>query len=324
MTLLAKKLGNTVLKKFQGDIVQWLRGFYCVAMTGGLTRAAEILEVKRSAVSYHLKMLEQELEVTLFDRSQEPMQLTSDGQRLLESTEQIFAMFHDLRNLFCSSHNSIEGRIGLAAQSTIALLIRPIIGLFLAEYPTVHVDLHTGTQHSVLDLVESRYCDIGLAAMPEQELAGWNEESCHCFTPLYEEGYVLATAKNSKYVFSNPPALKEIANTPLVCFDTHVLTSLPELLRKQGLQPRVAVSVDSDTMAADYIKQDMGVGVLREMYCFTAPDTLTCYPFHEHVGPTIVGIVTRRNAYISPQAALFMERLAALKGLHMRTDHKLA
>lgn len=320
MALNAKKLGNTLLKKFQGDIVQWLRGFYCVAMTGGLTRAAEILEIKRSAISYHLKMLEHELGVTLFDRSQEPMQLTSDGERLLEATEQIFALFHDLRNLFDSNHKSIEGRVGLASQAAIALLIRPIMGIFLEEYPAVRVDLHTGTQHSVLDLVESRYCDMGLVAMPEQELASWTEESIHCFTPLYEDAHVLATAKDSKYVFSNPPTLEEIANAPLVCFDTNVLTSLPEILRKRGLHPRVVVSVDSDTMAADYIKQDVGVGVLREMHCFAAPDDLKFYPFHEHVGPAIVGIVTRRGAYIPPQASLFMERLTALKGLHMWAD----
>ena len=317
MALFTKNLGNMVLKKFQGDIVQWLRGFYCVAMTGGLTRAAEILEIKRSAISYHLKMLEQELGVTLFDRSQEPMRLTADGQRLLEATEQIFALFHDLRNLFHSNRKCIEGRVGLAAQPAIALLIRPIMGLFLEEYPAVRMDLHTGTQRGVLDLVESRYCDMGLVAMPGQELADWNEESSHCFTPLYEDAHVLATAKNSKYVFSNPPALEEIAKAPLVCFDANDPTSLPEILRKRGLHPKVAVSVDSDTMAADYIKQDVGVGVLREMHCFAAPDDLNFYPFCDYVGPAIVGIVTRRGAYISPQAALFMERLTALKGLHM-------
>ena len=56
-----------------------LRTFVTVAEEGHLTRASERLFTSQPAVSAHIKALEEELGVTLFDRTPRGMQLTPAG-----------------------------------------------------------------------------------------------------------------------------------------------------------------------------------------------------------------------------------------------------
>ena len=69
--------GNRKMELYQ------LRTFVAVAEARHLTRAAEKLHVSQPAVSAQIKALEDELELTLFDRTSSGMLLTAAGQRLL-------------------------------------------------------------------------------------------------------------------------------------------------------------------------------------------------------------------------------------------------
>ena len=60
-----------------------LRTFAAVAEEGHLTRAAERLHLSQPAVSGHIKALEQELDVRLFERTATGMVLTEPGRQLL-------------------------------------------------------------------------------------------------------------------------------------------------------------------------------------------------------------------------------------------------
>ena len=61
-----------------------LRTFAAVADEGHLTRASERLHLSQPAVSGHIKALEGELGVRLFERASTGMQLTAAGSELLE------------------------------------------------------------------------------------------------------------------------------------------------------------------------------------------------------------------------------------------------
>ncbi len=72
-----------------------LRSFVTVAQFGHLTRAAETLHLSQPALSGHIKALEEQFGVTLFERSSTGMTLTPSGRRLLgEATQIIDAVAH--------------------------------------------------------------------------------------------------------------------------------------------------------------------------------------------------------------------------------------
>lgn len=68
-----------------------LRAFHHVAITGGFTRAAEVMHLTQPAVSDQVRKLEQEYDTRLFERHKSSVELTAQGHRLLDITHRFFA-----------------------------------------------------------------------------------------------------------------------------------------------------------------------------------------------------------------------------------------
>ncbi|HWF62794.1 MAG TPA: LysR family transcriptional regulator [Nitrospira sp.] len=73
-----------------------LRTFVTVARERSITRASELLFLSQPAVSAHIKTLEDELGLVLFDRTPRGMSLTGHGTKLLEKAEQMLTLHRDL------------------------------------------------------------------------------------------------------------------------------------------------------------------------------------------------------------------------------------
>ena len=66
--------------------IHQLRLFREVVDAGSISEAARRLNLSQPPVSYHIKMLEQELQVTLFQRGRRSIELTEAGRLLLRVT----------------------------------------------------------------------------------------------------------------------------------------------------------------------------------------------------------------------------------------------
>ena len=86
-----------------------LRTFIAVAKEENLTRAARRLFMTPPAVSAHIKALEQELQVTLFERTSRGMQLTEKGKILREKAENTLASAQDLVNYATDLNDHLLG-----------------------------------------------------------------------------------------------------------------------------------------------------------------------------------------------------------------------
>jgi DNA-binding transcriptional LysR family regulator len=78
--------------------LQQLQTFQMVAVTGSFTRAAAALGYSQSNVTYQIKVLEEKLGMTLFDRERfaKRADLTEAGQRVLEYSKRILDLAHGL------------------------------------------------------------------------------------------------------------------------------------------------------------------------------------------------------------------------------------
>jgi DNA-binding transcriptional LysR family regulator len=73
-----------------------LRGLVAIGRHGGFARAAEALGLTQAAISLRVKQLEEDLRVTLFDRSARSPQLTEAGLTVLRRAEAILALYDNL------------------------------------------------------------------------------------------------------------------------------------------------------------------------------------------------------------------------------------
>ena len=63
--------------------------FIEIAQTGSFSRAAQNMHISQPAVTYRMRMLEEELGVKLFDRSYNPMTLTPAGEHFIRNAQEL-------------------------------------------------------------------------------------------------------------------------------------------------------------------------------------------------------------------------------------------
>ena len=79
------------------DIKQ-LESFICIAKTGSMTAASEVLYLTTPALAQQLNRLEREVRVPLFTRSPRGMTLTPAGEVFLEDAQRILELTQQMLN----------------------------------------------------------------------------------------------------------------------------------------------------------------------------------------------------------------------------------
>ena len=138
-----------------------LKTFVTVADTGNLTQAAERLFTSQPAVSAHIKALEEELELKLFDRTPKGMRLTEDGMILREKAQAVLNAGNDLKLKAKTLQGVLTGqaKIGLNADAEYLLLAKWHNAL-MTQYTQLKMQLTQGTSIELLKKVSSGSLDV--------------------------------------------------------------------------------------------------------------------------------------------------------------------
>lgn len=117
-----------------------LRSFVAVADSGGVTRAAGLLNLTQSAVSMQIKRLEEALGLDLLDRSGRGVGLTPAGAQLLGYARRMLDLNDEIYGRLTSK--VYEGEIKLGAPHDLVYRVIPqILKQFHAAYPRMRVIL---------------------------------------------------------------------------------------------------------------------------------------------------------------------------------------
>lgn len=138
-----------------------LRSFLSVAEQGGVTKAAQVLNLTQSAVSMQLKRLEEMLGIELLDRSNRRIALTASGEQLLTYARRIVDLNDEAVGRL--SDEVFEGEIILGVPHDIIYPVIPrVLRTFNGLFPRMNVvlkssstvrlleDLNRGAAHLIL------------------------------------------------------------------------------------------------------------------------------------------------------------------------------
>ncbi|WP_226627606.1 LysR family transcriptional regulator [Alloyangia pacifica] len=136
-----------------------LQTFELAARHGNFTRAGEELALTQSAVSRHVRDLEEQIGKPLFDRLRGRVVLTRAGVDLLPEVQRLLRMAESTMR-HATAGGQGESLLALNAPPTFATRwLMPRLPKFLAQHPELRVDVSTTT--GVFDL-GSRQCDLAL------------------------------------------------------------------------------------------------------------------------------------------------------------------
>lgn len=120
-----------------------LRALVAVADTGGVTRAAGLLNLTQSAVSMQIKRLEESLGQEFFSRAQRRLTLTPEGEQLLTYARRMLELNDEA--LARITDAAFEGEIRLGVPHDIVYPQIPrILKAMAAEYPRMKINLVAG------------------------------------------------------------------------------------------------------------------------------------------------------------------------------------
>jgi DNA-binding transcriptional LysR family regulator len=122
-----------------------LKTFVKVADEGNLTRAAEQLFTSQPAISAHIKALEEELGVELFQRTPKGMQLTPSGELLYRRAAGILVSADELKSAAQSLRDELVGELRLGVHTDFEFVrIASLLKNFANRHPRVQLHFLAG------------------------------------------------------------------------------------------------------------------------------------------------------------------------------------
>lgn len=143
--------------------------FVRVVETGGFTRAAEALKLPPSSVSRSVARLEEELGVTLLERTTRKVSLTDAGRAFFERAREAIAGLEQANALALDAAHEAHGTVRMAAPPELAPRLAGALAPFLAEHPRIRIET-TFTVHAVGLVGEVVDLAIATGRLPDSSL----------------------------------------------------------------------------------------------------------------------------------------------------------
>jgi LysR family nitrogen assimilation transcriptional regulator len=199
--------------------VRQLEYFVQIATLGGFNRASAQLYIAQSALSRQVKLLEEELGVTLLIRHKRGTELTAAGSLLLDRSEVLLRNFRQIRDDVIAEGGVPRGELAIGLPASLqAVLAVPLITKMNSLYPLVFLRTWVAPSMELKESLLSGAIDFAVLAsfLPEPAL---RSES------LFQDEMMLVGALDAPMPKGEIIEYEEMVDYPLI------VTSRPNSLR---------------------------------------------------------------------------------------------
>ena len=228
-----------------------------------VSKTADEMFLVQSAVSQHLKKLEEELGTDLFiRRGKRLIGLTAIGEQVVKHARVTLASVNSIRAIGHDHINQSEGILRIGSTHTQArYILPPVIKAFNIAYPRVELQIHQGTprqlvQWAVNDEIDFSICTEALA-----------ESTQLTNIPCYKWNRSLITLAHHPLLSIPVLTLADLCDYPLITY-VYGFTgrkSFSDTFLKANLEPHVVLSAADTDIIKTYVQEGMGVGIIASM-----------------------------------------------------------
>lgn len=237
-----------------------LRTFLAVARCQHLTRASEQLHVSQPAVSKHIKALEEELGLTLFERTPSGVFLTKSGKEIFHLAEVTLSSAMALTNKAAQLRGEVAGTVKLGTiVDPESLRLGEFLARMLQWHPMIDVKLKHGISGEIAQQVTAGDLDAGYY-LGRAEMPGMGA------LELRKVVYVvIAPASWAQKLHG--ATLQDLAGLPWVGpnLQSSQHRILHDLFADAGVAPpTAAIEVDQESSMISLVKSGVGLCLMRE------------------------------------------------------------
>ncbi|KIR18292.1 LysR family transcriptional regulator [Pseudomonas putida] len=232
-----------------------LRTLLAIAQYGSFVRAADAVHLTQSAVSLHVRSLEEDFNTLLFDRSRRLPVLTDAGHIAVERAREILALYDGISSEI-GGDTELRGRLRIGAIHTALASVLPLaLSAMRAEHPHLRITVASGMSAELATRVEAGELDVAITTEPVKPhpygLAS---------TVLYEEGFWIIAPTSHAH-----EDLKLLLKSqPFIRFDRRAWAgrTIERELRAMRLRVQTSMELDSQDAIIQMVSSGLGVSII--------------------------------------------------------------
>ena len=232
---------------------------------GNYTRAAEKLSLTQPAVSQHIKQLERELNVTIFDRTGSKIRPTPEGKLVIQYAERVVSLYETLQQALVDHRHTIDRlRVGITHTSE-SNIVSEVLAKYTEQNDNMKITIQTDTISNLYEMLRTYKIDIAV-------VEGAVSDPAMRSILLDTDSLVLAVSNE------HPLAKKESVSVEALRSERMILR-LPSSgtrnlfaahLESRGIsidEFNVVLEVDNIATIKDLVRRNYGVSILARSAC---------------------------------------------------------
>ena len=211
-----------------------LKTLLALREAGNLSRAAQLLNLTQSALSYQLKALEDHYGASLFERKSSPVSFGVAGQRLLRLADAVLPQVDEAERDVSRLVSGAAGALRIAVEChTCFDWLMPAMDAFRARWPEVELDIVSGFQADPVGLLHQDRADVAIVS--EADAA----ESNVVFHPLFSFEIVALLPKGHALLAKPWLDAVDFADRTLITYPVpdEMLDLVRRVLQPAGIAP---------------------------------------------------------------------------------------
>lgn len=272
-----------------------LRYFIMVAEELNFSRAAKRLFISQQSLSNHIKKLEEEYGVRLFQRDHH-ISLTEAGHSLYRNAKEILEMQNKAEKELLDIKDFRQGRISLGiAPSRGLVMLPPLLAEYHRKFPQVLIRVYEGDNTQIQEQLLGGKIDLAIGFES-------HDEAIESDVLFHEQQYIVVPKTIFKTYFTPEQQIQMLesktvaptlfAECPFVAANSSSWTDqiFRKMIEKYGVSPNVIVRTYNTFTMLALCRSGLGVSICsktflwddlkksrrpdRELYCFLPDDEL--------------------------------------------------
>lgn len=224
--------------------------------------AAEKTYVTQPTLSMQIHKLEEELDVTIFDRSKSPVVPTEIGEKIIEQAKEILKQSKHIEDLAALTDEDLRGTFRVGIIPTVAPYLLPLfLRTFTDKYPKVKLVFEEMITSDLLELLDQDMLDVCILATPVERGNIFEEE-------LYYEPFVGYVSREHPLADKEELELDDLeaANLWLLneghCFRDQTVKLCKKQRREMMSNARIEFESGNLETLKQLVEQDFGMTLL--------------------------------------------------------------
>jgi len=227
------------------------------------TKAARHLSLTQPAVTQHIKQLEKELNIKIFNRTGNEIKPTNEGNIVIRYARRSIALYERMEQSIFQRHmlRLIVGITHTAESNAVA----EVLGKYSAKNPGTSITIITGSINNLYEMLKNYEVDLAVVEGKVQD------DSINSIL-LDTDSLVLVVSNNHHLAKKNMVKINDLKNEPLILRrpssgTRNLFTAHLESHNMSVDDFNVILEVDNIATIKDLIRRDIGISILSRSVC---------------------------------------------------------